>query len=218
MAIDFVRPDDGCLVVEGCVGGPGERRVLRFATRIANVGCDDYHVGPAPRNASSAAEAAAIVAATAAPGWSWHQCHKHWHYEDYARYSLRALCDGRELAYEDRPVLGRKNGWCVEDADGYAPLGDAAWLACARKYTCEHMGISSGCFDEYAANLPCQWIDVTDAADGEYWLEVTANWDATTRDETTPEVSYENNAAWVAVRIEGAAVTVLDDDEVERVC
>ena len=50
------------------------------------------------------------------------------------------------------------------------------------------------------------------------WLEVTANWDATTRDETTPEVSYENNAAWVAVRIEGAAVTVLDDDEVERVC
>ena len=40
MAIDFVRPDDGCLVVEGCVGGPGERRVLRFATRIAGGGWD----------------------------------------------------------------------------------------------------------------------------------------------------------------------------------
>eukprot|EP00964_Phaeocystis_antarctica_P010824 scaffold5952_cov81-Phaeocystis_antarctica.AAC.2 len=46
-------------------------------------------------------------------GWSWHNCHQHWHYDNYAHYALRNLCTDEALAWEDRPVVGHKNGWCV---------------------------------------------------------------------------------------------------------
>ena len=46
-------------------------------------------------------------------GWSWHNCHQHWHYDNYAHYALRALCNDSTVAWEDRPVVGHKNGWCA---------------------------------------------------------------------------------------------------------
>ena len=46
-------------------------------------------------------------------GWSWHTCHQHWHYDNYAHYALRKLCTNEDVAWEDRPVVGHKNGWCV---------------------------------------------------------------------------------------------------------
>ena len=46
-------------------------------------------------------------------GWSWHSCHQHWHYDNYAHYALRNLCTDDTVAWEDRPVVGHKNGWCV---------------------------------------------------------------------------------------------------------
>ena len=46
-------------------------------------------------------------------GWSWHDCHQHWHYDNYAHYALRNLCTNEDVAWEDRPVVGHKNGWCV---------------------------------------------------------------------------------------------------------
>ena len=46
-------------------------------------------------------------------GWSWHDCHQHWHYDNYAHYALRGLCSSGDVAWEDRPVVGHKNGWCA---------------------------------------------------------------------------------------------------------
>ena len=46
-------------------------------------------------------------------GWSWHECHQHWHYDNYAHYALRGLCSSGDVAWEDRPVVGHKNGWCA---------------------------------------------------------------------------------------------------------
>ena len=46
-------------------------------------------------------------------GWSWHDCHQHWHYDNYAHYALRDLCTNDTVAWEDRAVVGHKNGWCV---------------------------------------------------------------------------------------------------------
>ena len=46
-------------------------------------------------------------------GWSWHECHQHWHYDNYAHYALRDLCSSSDVAWEDRPVVGHKNGWCA---------------------------------------------------------------------------------------------------------
>lgn len=33
-------------------------------------------------------------------------------------------------------------------------------------------GLSPGCFDIYAANIDCQWIDITDVPPGNYVLKV----------------------------------------------
>ncbi|KAJ3331602.1 Lysyl oxidase 3 [Blyttiomyces sp. JEL0837] len=42
MSMDFVDADaDPCLVREGCLSGPGLRRVLRFGTKIHNIGTAD---------------------------------------------------------------------------------------------------------------------------------------------------------------------------------
>ena len=45
------------------------------------------------------------------------------------------------------------------------------------QYGCSNMGISALCGDIYGSGLSCQWIDVTDVADGTYFLIVRANWD-----------------------------------------
>ena len=37
------------------------------------------------------------------------------------------------------------------------------------------MGISPGCSDQYASNYDCQWIDITDLPDGDYWLTVSGS-------------------------------------------
>ena len=64
-------------------------------------------------------------------GWSWHDCHQHWHYDNYAHYALRNLCTNEDVAWEDRPVVGHKNGWCV----ARPILAHTVWCAmqCAQK-------------------------------------------------------------------------------------
>jgi hypothetical protein len=38
-------PDDACFVEEGCLGGTGDRKVIRFSTRVNNIGCAPFVVG-----------------------------------------------------------------------------------------------------------------------------------------------------------------------------
>ena len=114
-------------------------------------------------------------------GWSWHDCHQHWHYDNYAHYALRKLCTNEDVAWEDRPVVGHKNGWCVSDVDTYGPTGGGGrcnhpspYLPLGlHEFTCMNMGISSGCSDLYKSDYACQWIDITDITDGYYWLTVS---------------------------------------------
>ena len=42
-------------------------------------------------------------------------------------------------------------------------------------FSCGNMGISPGCSDQYASNYDCQWIDITDLPDGDYWLTVSGS-------------------------------------------
>jgi len=160
-----------------------------------------------------------------AQGWSWHSCHQHWHYDNYAHYALRGLCSSSgDVAWEDRPVVGHKNGWCVSDTNTYG-VESAAFQRCTGQggpyeplglydFSCVNMGISSGCSDVYAHHLDCQWIDITDVADGYYWLSVATNWKEDLRNQTSPENDYTNNEANVPIEISGMSVLVLEDSEV----
>jgi|NorSeaMetagenome_1021524.scaffolds.fasta_scaffold541699_1 hypothetical protein len=41
-------------------------------------------------------------------------------------------------------------------------------------FTCNNMGISPGCSDKYLNTFDCQWIDITDLPDGDYWLTASS--------------------------------------------
>lgn len=93
--------------------------------------------------------------------FTYDNCHNHWHYDGYAEYVLYGS-NGQEIP------IGFKNGFCVID------LGCTTGTA---QYNCDFMGITVGCYDEYWAELDCQWIDITDVPDGRYTFVTRVNWD-----------------------------------------
>ena len=63
-------------------------------------------------------------------------------------------------------------------------------------FNCNRQGISAGWADIYNQQLPCQFIDVTDVAPGEYTLHIDTNF---TRQ--LPDFDPNNNSVDVAVVI-----------------
>jgi hypothetical protein len=140
---------DACELVEGCIGAPGTRRLLRFATVTANLGTADLVLGPVPPDGVSDGI------------YVWSPCHAHHHVAGYADYELR---DGGGVV-----ATGRKQGFCIEDDEQVVPLGPS------HGYDCRNMGISIGWADAYDVSKPCQWIDITDVVSGSYELRVTVD-------------------------------------------
>jgi PKD repeat protein len=162
---------DACLVNEGCLqSNVGTRQILRFTTRIANIGTQDYFIG-AP-NASN-------------PQFTFDPCHNHYHYAGYAEYLLYDA-NGTLM-----PDIGFKNGFCVLDLS--CPAGISA------QYSCGNMGITAGCADIYSSSLTCQWIDVTNVPAGTYYLLIRTNWDQSPDANGRYELRYDNNYAQVCI-------------------
>lgn len=169
---DFVDvASDACLFEEGCVTGTGRRRVVRFGTRIGNIGTRDLVIG-APEAGN--------------PLWEFDACHGHYHFESHAQYDLIDPATSQILP------IGVKNGFCLRDNEAWEA---AASLTCDA-YDCESQGISAGCADVYDASLDCQWVDITNVSPGDYTLRVTTNPNA-----QLPELDYTNNSAEVRIRI-----------------
>ena len=166
-----------CEVTEGCVGAPGNRRLLRFSVSIPNLGSGEVRIAP-PADRPDLYEFDA--------------CHNHDHLTGFASYEL--------LGGEGSVVsVGRKQGFFLVDLQSYC--GDAGPQTFAEDGS---QVISPGWADIYAADLPCQWLDVTDVPDGVYTLRVgidTAN--VVEEGDTVP------NSADVTVRIKGDEVKVL---------
>ena len=162
-----------CYIEEGCLNGYGDRELVRFTTHILNIGTLDYYIG-VPSQADN-------------NQFEWGDCHSHWHHKGYAKYDLFTL-EGQYIP------IGFKNGFCVMD------------LECSGggtgQYGCGNMGISAGCGDIYGSGLSCQWIDVTDVADGTYYLIVRANYDFIPDALGRAENSYENNHAAVCINLD----------------
>lgn len=106
--------------------------------------------------------------------------HNHWHFEDFASYSLRAIEADGTLGGPVAPV-GDKISFCLVDTlrarrpllgsptQGHYGVGDNM---CGQD---EVTGISVGWIDVYGSGLDGQWVDVTDVASGTYCLRVAVD-------------------------------------------
>lgn len=142
---DFAAED--CVVVEGCVGGSGARKLLLFDVGIANIGDADFVIGNPNRR----------------PGlFRFSECHGHLHLQNFASYALLKL-NGQAV------VRKRKQGFCLRDYRRYF-----SWAGPSR-YTCDFQGITKGWQDIYDRSLDCQWLDITGVPPGRYLLRITAN-------------------------------------------
>jgi hypothetical protein len=141
--------DSDCEVVEQCVGGSGDRTLLRFDTVSANRGTADVFVGIPPEPGVSN------------DTFEWSPCHMHHHVRDYASYEL--------LDATGVVLTARKQSFCLEDTQPIQPGVTSS------NYSCLRQGITRGWADVYSRYLSCQWIDVTGLPSGAYTLRVVVN-------------------------------------------
>jgi hypothetical protein len=156
-----------CEVVEGCAT-VGTRRLLSFTTETRNIGGGDLALGNPATNSL----------------FYWASCHGHYHFEQFADYTLLDT-NGNVVA------AGHKVGFCLEDVHAWSPTANPATL-----YNCNNQGIQAGWADVYAAGLPCQYIDITGLAAGNYTLRMVVNPAG-----LITEVTTNNNVTLVPVTI-----------------
>jgi hypothetical protein len=170
---DIFVTENTCELYEGCVGALGWRTILRFALSSANIGSRDLVLG---------------VAANQPDVFHYSECHDHHHFDEFASFELR---DGAGVV-----ASSNKPGFCLLDTYSWA------WTNTPGHYDCANQGISRGFSDIYEAELPCQWIDVTDVPPGDYTLRAALN--QTRADSALPvlvERDYTNNTVEVAVTL-----------------
>ena len=137
LSLDMISVSQSdCYIAEGCLNGFGPRELIKFTTRIQNIGEQDYYIGNPGLNPDQ---------------FETQNCHGHTHYKGYAEYLLFDA-QGQELA------IGFKNGFCVMDVDC---AGGGTF-----QYGCGDMGISAGCADVYGSGTSCNWLDITTVPEG----------------------------------------------------
>ena len=173
---DSLQNNDPCYVQEGCLKGMGQRHILRFSTRIENIGDADYYIGKPPPTPT-----------TPSTQWIWDPCHGHWHYKGYAEYLL--------FDKNSNPIpAGFKAGFCVMDLN--CSLGGGI-----PKYNCSNQGVTAGCGDIYDRALKCQWVDITDVDTGSYTLVARVNWDNSPDLLGRIESNLNNNWGQICIKI-----------------
>ncbi len=130
--------DDSCAIAEGCIGGPGWRRLLQFTATMHNRGDEDAVIGdvgpgspPVVNNMVSLSE-----------------CHGHMHFNHYGNFTFG---DGSL-------TLGSKRAFCLESTSRYS---NTELSPLVHPYTCHFQGTAAGWGDDYIAGLDCQWVDIT---------------------------------------------------------
>ncbi|WP_241758849.1 lysyl oxidase family protein [Pyxidicoccus parkwayensis] len=166
---------DACEVFEGCVAAPGERRLLRFSTAIQNLGRASAVFPPIDSRPDL---------------YVFDECHGHDHLKGFAGYQLR---DSRG----ETVLTGRKQGFALLDVTSYCTDS-------APSVFYDPMGISAGWADIYTFDVPCQWVDITGLADGEYTLRVGVD-----ESDILEEEGVYPNEVFVRMSLKGDTATAL---------
>lgn len=106
--------------------------------------------------------------------------------DEFSHYDLLDASTQRRVAE------GHKASFCLEDTS--CDYGYHRRFAC----TAHTQGLSPGCYDTYAADIDCQWIDITDVQPGNYILKVSVN-----PSYLVPESDYSNNVVRCEIRYTG---------------
>ena len=146
--IETINVDkNDCGFQDGCLGGTGARRVLRFDTITPNLGNADFFAGNNE---------------TSPDLFEFSECQGQYVLADYAQYRL---LDG-----DGNPVAnGHKAAFALIDLAMWVPGSGPG------QYGFNNMGITVGWADIYGAGLTCQWVDITDVPPGDYVLELSIN-------------------------------------------
>ncbi len=195
----------------------GQRRTLRFASTLANVGVGPMELVPqervpCPRGQRGAAQAVyhdgdgdgrfarradRRTELVATGCMLFHPTHGHWHFDASARYELTAASNGETVGVQD------KVSFCLRDSErlrtGEVPTQRRAYRQCERD---RRQGITVGWTDVYDPSLPGQSFRLPRAApDGVYCLRLEADPDGLLR-----ESDETDNGSVRAIRITGARV------------
>lgn len=136
---------DACAIVEGCVGAPGERRLLRFSTTFENRGGSPAII-PGPD--------------TAPELYHLNTCENELELSGFADYALVDESGTTIAAGHKENVFPLDvQPLCVDAGTSNDYFPDT--------------GISPGWADVYVSELQCQWLDATDVPDGRYTLRIT---------------------------------------------
>jgi hypothetical protein len=166
-------------VTEGCASRTSGLKLLRFGTKVENVGDQDLVIGnpgcpDCTQNPGASCQNPLFVCSNGLNVA---------HYRAAARFELLDP-SGNDV------IVGSKRGYCFNDdecTDGKSP-----------KYTsCDDQGLSVDCIDVYEPFLSCQYLDVTSVPDVEtraFVLRVTVD---TTY--SLPDANRGNNVAQVAI-------------------
>ncbi|MEM9456099.1 MAG: lysyl oxidase family protein [Myxococcota bacterium] len=170
------EPGD-CEVFHQCVGGSGERRLLRFSTITPNLGDAPFHAGNPQDNPDL---------------FELDECGGGYLFSDYANYRIYDS-KGQDVGF------GHKSAFALIDLEPWsAEAGPQTYGK-----TTGDMGISVLWADVYDASLPCQYVDITGVAPGDYTLELSIN-----EPQVIEEATFDNNVLQLAV-------TITADDDVE---
>lgn len=129
-------------------------------------------------------------------GFELHHTHEHFHFQNFARYTLRALLPDGSPDWSDAGVLGRsdKVSFCLVDSRRHRATARPVpvYVLCSSV----REGISAGWTDVYTVGLPGQEISLAGLTDGRYALVVEMNY---ARD--LFETDYDDNRIVVTVEV-----------------
>ncbi|MEZ6120154.1 MAG: Calx-beta domain-containing protein [Pirellulaceae bacterium] len=181
---------------------PG-RALLRISTEVANAGTGPLELWGGAVNGGTQEVYQRIYQAgggstdVLAGEFIYHPEHSHIHFEGFALYRLRAInADGSAGAVI---AEGGKTSFCLINIRQRFPdaTANAGVVHGRGGNTCGSVqGISTGYADVYGSNLPDQWIDITDVASGNYWLEVIAD-----PDNSVIELDETNNSTMIQIAV-----------------